>query len=267
MTLTDILTFLLIGGGAGILSGLFGIGGGIMIVPAVVLLTGMNLKAAYGTSLASLLLPVGILGCIVYYKEGLLDIKAALSVALGIICTIALGAYLANSLDNFILKICYSVFLSYMGLKFIWPLVFNRNAQTKNTDSKILTEPENSSKEPPYLKCFLIGLLAGLVAGFFGIGGGAVIVPMLILWLDFNTKQAIATSLGILLPPIGLPGVLIYYAAGNLNIPVAACVAFGLLFGTIFGAKLTVRLPGGVVKAAYGILLILTSIKFSINFL
>ncbi len=269
MTFNDIVIFLLIGGGAGILSGLFGIGGGIMIVPAVVLFTGMNLKEAYGTSLASLLLPVGILGCIVYYKEGLLNIKAALSVALGIICTIGLGAYLANNLNNFILKICYSIFLFYMGVKFIWPLLFHGNYREQPADSQIDFESEKlmNRQQSPYLKCFLIGLLAGIVAGFFGIGGGAVIVPMLTLWLGLDTKQAIATSLGILLPPIGLPGVLVYYAAGNLNIPVAACVALGLLVGTIFGAKLTIRLSGGIVKAAYGLLLIITSIKFGINFL
>ena len=273
MTFNDTLMFLLIGGGAGILSGLFGIGGGILIVPALVLLSGMGLKEAYGTSLASLLLPVGILGCIVYYKEKLLNIKAALAVAFGIICTIALGAYTANILGTFELKICYSIFLIYIGIKFLNPVtslqnLFRRESQTKpdpGVEVQIPQPAESAADRQLYLKCYIIGLLAGIVSGFFGIGGGAIIVPLLTMWLKFDTKKAIATSLGVLLPPIGLPGVLVYYSAGNLNISIALCVAFGLLLGTIFGAKLTVRLPSRSVKAAYGMLLIITGIKFSLN--
>ena len=273
MTLNDTLMFLLIGGGAGILSGLFGIGGGIMIVPALVLLRGMDLKEAYGTSLTSLMLPVGILGCIVYYKERLLDIKAALMVAFGIICTVALGAYTANILGVDELKICYSIFLFYIGIKFIRPVAFIRMFFQKNDPRKVVsgnTQPAETPEEAIpvrhiYWKCYIIGLLAGIVSGFFGIGGGAIIVPLLAMWLEFDTKKAIATSLGVLLPPIGLPGVLVYYSAGNLNMPIALCVSSGLLIGTIFGAKMTISLSSRSIKAAYGILLIMTGIKFSIN--
>ena len=275
MGFTEAVIYILIGGGAGILSGMFGIGGGILIVPSIILLTGMNLKEAYGTSLAALLLPVGIFGCIVYYKKKLLDIKTALIIAAGIMCTIGFGAYLANILDLVVLKISYSIFLFYIGLKFIKPLRLLRMAVSKSKVEAAENEPLSTqhvnfsttrlNNKSSYIKCFIIGALAGINAGFFGVGGGAIIVPLLTLWLSFDPKRAIATSLGVLLPPIGLPGVMVYYGAGNLNFEVATYVAIGLLLGTIFGAKITVRLPVGLIKSAYGVLLIITGIKFTLN--
>ncbi len=75
------LTFLLIGLGAGVLSGLFGIGGGILIVPALMLLARMEPTTATGTSLGALLLPVGMLGAWEYHKNGNINIGASLLVA------------------------------------------------------------------------------------------------------------------------------------------------------------------------------------------
>ncbi len=276
MGISEIVLYIIVGVGAGVLSGMFGIGGGILIVPALVLITGMSLKEAYGTSLAALLLPVGILGCIVYYREKLLRVKAALAVAVGIICTIGLGAYAANRLDPRLLRICYSLFLLYIGLKFIKPVKLwrsltrspNTNSEVENKDttaSSPTLEPQRPSGIGFYGRCLVIGLIAGVIAGFFGVGGGAIIVPLLCLWLRFDTKEAIATSLGVLLPPIGLPGVLVYYAAGNFELMTAIYVSSGLLLGTIFGARLTVRLPLKIIRAAYGVLLICTGIKFSLR--
>lgn len=273
MAVNDALIYFFIGSGAGILSGLFGIGGGVLIVPALMIFTGINIKTAYGTSLAALLLPVGILGCLVYYKERLLHIKAALAVALGITCSVGLGAYFASILGVFELKICYCIFLFYMGIKFINPIGFFRRKEGMNSLPAFSAAKQTADDLPDiqpavshiYWKCFGIGLLAGIISGFFGIGGGAIIVPLLALWLKFDTKSAIATSLGVLLPPIGLPGVLVYYTSGNLHLPTALWVAAGLLCGTIFGAKLTVRLPSRIIKAAYGVLLIATGIRFTLN--
>lgn len=264
------MIYFLIGGGAGVLAGMFGIGGGILIVPAIVLLTGMNLKEAYGTSLAALLLPVGIFGCIIYYKEKLLDFRAAGAVAFGIVCTVGIGAYIANILDLKILKICYTIFLFYTSFKFITPkklfkrhFAKDRNSTTAKEYSKELAIPE--VVKPMYMKCIAVGLIAGFMSGFFGVGGGAVIVPLLTLWLKIPAKEAIATSLGILLPPIGLPGVLVYHSAGNLNFGVATCIAIGLLIGTLFGARLTIKLPVKLIKTSFGVLLLVTGIKFALN--
>jgi uncharacterized membrane protein YfcA len=75
-----ILTLVLVGLAAGVLAGLFGIGGGVLIVPALVYFAAMPIKTATGTSLGALLLPVGLLGAMAYWKAGHVDVRASLLV-------------------------------------------------------------------------------------------------------------------------------------------------------------------------------------------
>ncbi|MCC7053118.1 MAG: sulfite exporter TauE/SafE family protein [Gemmatimonadaceae bacterium] len=105
------MQFLLIGLGAGLLSGLFGIGGGIVIVPALVVIAQMAQKTATGTSLAALLLPVGALGAWQYYKAGSLDWRAALLLAPGLFFGAFIGAKLALQLPGRDLQRAFAVFL------------------------------------------------------------------------------------------------------------------------------------------------------------
>ncbi|MCK7489564.1 MAG: sulfite exporter TauE/SafE family protein [Anaerotruncus sp.] len=88
------------------------------------------------------------------------------------------------------------------------------------------------------------------MAGMFGIGGGNIIVPLLTLVLHYPPKRAIATSLGAILFPFGIAGVLLYHKAGNLDLAAAAWIAGGLFVGTVFGARITISLPGRTVKLA-----------------
>lgn len=105
------MQFLLIGLGAGVLSGLFGIGGGVVIVPALVFLAQMAQKTATGTSLAALLLPVGALGAWQYYKAESLDLRAALLIAPGLAIGALVGAKLALQLPSRDLQRAFAIFL------------------------------------------------------------------------------------------------------------------------------------------------------------
>jgi uncharacterized membrane protein YfcA len=113
------LLFLAIGLAAGLLSGLFGIGGGIIIVPALLLLGRMQPNTATGTSLGALLLPVGALGAWQYYKSGHLDVRASLLIALGIFVGAYLGAVLMQDLDPVMAKRAFAVFLVVVSVR-IW---------------------------------------------------------------------------------------------------------------------------------------------------
>lgn len=105
------LLFLGIGLGGGILSGLFGIGGGVVIVPALALLAKFPAKTATGTSLGALLLPVGLLGAWTYHRTGNLDIRASLWIALGLFIGAYLGAQVVQHLTDLQLRRAFSAFL------------------------------------------------------------------------------------------------------------------------------------------------------------
>ena len=105
------LAFVAIGVLAGVLSGLFGIGGGVVIVPSLIFLAGLTPIKATGTSLGALLLPVGALGAIEYYRRGNLDIRAALLIAVGLFFGAWVGAKLAQQLTPVQLKRAFAVFL------------------------------------------------------------------------------------------------------------------------------------------------------------
>jgi len=250
---------ILVGVAAGVFSGLFGIGGGIIIVPSLILFAGFPLVKATGTSLAAILLPVGILGVVAYYRAKIIDLRASAYIAAGLLMSVALGAWLANTLPVDLMRKFFAVFCLYISWNFIDPV--RRFRIWKGKDVRARPEPTSNPRPSP-LTLIPIGLLAGVLAGMFGIGGGNIIVPLLTLGLGFPAKRAIATSLGAILLPFGLPGVLLYYHQGTLDLSAAAWVAGGLFLGTVFGALITIRLPSATVKFLYGLFLIFVAARF-----
>jgi len=109
------MEFLAIGITAGVLSGLFGIGGGIVIVPGLIMLAHMEPEMATGTSLASLLLPVGALGAWHYYRNGFVEIIPALWIALGLAVGAWFGAHIALNLSARVLQRTFAVFIIFVA--------------------------------------------------------------------------------------------------------------------------------------------------------
>ena len=113
------LLYILIGAGAGVLAGLFGIGGGLIIVPALVYAARMSQLTATGTSLGALLLPVGALGAWEYYRTGNLDVRAALFIAVGLFMGAFFGAKLAHMVTEVYLRRAFAVFLVLVAIR-VW---------------------------------------------------------------------------------------------------------------------------------------------------
>ena len=99
----------------------------------------------------------------------------------------------------------------------------------------------------------LIGALAGVAAGLFGVGGGIVLVPALIYWTGFSQHVATGTSLAVLLPPIGLAATLEYYRHGNVDVRAAVFLALGLFAGAWVGAWLANQMKGPHLRLAFGL--------------
>ena len=114
------MEFLAIGVIAGLLSGLFGIGGGVVIVPSLILVAGMKPEMATGTSLASLLLPVGAFGAWHYYQHGYVEIRPALWIAIGLTLGAFLGAHVALRLPVRDLQRVFAVFLAFIAVHLWW---------------------------------------------------------------------------------------------------------------------------------------------------
>lgn len=110
----------------------------------------------------------------------------------------------------------------------------------------------------------LIGLGSGVLSGIFGIGGGIVIVPSLILLLGMSVRQAVGTSLAALLLPVGILGVFEYVRAGQVDVRLAAVLALGLLVGVYVGARIGLGLPAELVQRAFGVMLILVGIRLAL---
>lgn len=120
MDTQTILIIILVGIAAGMLSGLVGVGGGIIIVPALIYFVGFSQKTAQGTSLALILLPVGILGALQYYKQGHIDFKVVGFLALGFIAGSFFGSKIALSLPQDTIKKIFAVLLIIVAIKMLF---------------------------------------------------------------------------------------------------------------------------------------------------
>ena len=107
----------------------------------------------------------------------------------------------------------------------------------------------------------IIGVAAGILGGLVGVGGGIIIVPSLVYFLSFSQKSAQGTSLGLLLLPVGILGVMQYYKQGQVDLKVVAILAIGFLAGSYFGSKIALSLPQETVKKIFAIMLLLIGFK------
>jgi len=111
-----------------------------------------------------------------------------------------------------------------------------------------------------FLLLLLIGLVAGILSGIFGIGGGIVIVPALIYLLGFSQHKATGTSLAVLLPPIGIAAVLEYYQHDNVDLSAALIIAAASILGAWLGSLFASRLSGPVLRLAFGVFVVIMGV-------
>ena len=107
----------------------------------------------------------------------------------------------------------------------------------------------------------LIGVLAGVFAGMFGIGGGLIIVPALALLYGMKQHAAVGTSLGALLLPVGALSAWVYWRNGNVNVKYSVLLAAGLLVGAFVGAKLVEPVSDVTLRRMFGAFLLIVSVR------
>ena len=107
----------------------------------------------------------------------------------------------------------------------------------------------------------LVGIAAGILGGLVGVGGGIIIVPALVYFIGFSQKTAQGTSLGLIMLPVGILGVLQYYKQGHVDFRVVGMLAVGFLAGSYFGSKIALSLPQETVKKIFALLMIIIAVK------
>lgn len=116
-----------------------------------------------------------------------------------------------------------------------------------------------------FIICLGLGLVAGVLSGLVGIGGGVVIVPALVFLLDFTQQKAQGTTIALLVPPIGFLAALTYYRQGLVDGKVAAYICLGFIVGGLVGARIATGMPGAVLEKIFGTVLLLIALKMLVG--
>jgi len=107
----------------------------------------------------------------------------------------------------------------------------------------------------------ILGLVAGILSGLIGIGGGTIIVPALVFLFGLSQHLAQGTTLALLVPPIGILAAWTYYKQGYVDLHIAALICLGFFFGGLLGAKFATKLSDIALERVFGIALLLISLK------
>jgi uncharacterized protein len=115
---------------------------------------------------------------------------------------------------------------------------------------------------PVQIILFLVlGIAAGVLSGFIGIGGGIIIIPALVFFLGFSQHMAQGTTLALMVPPIGLFAAWAYYKAGFVDIKAAVLICIGFILGSVLSAKYATLIPDDVLRKVFGGILLLVSLR------
>jgi uncharacterized membrane protein YfcA len=112
-----------------------------------------------------------------------------------------------------------------------------------------------------YSLYILLGLVAGIFGGMFGIGGGSVLIPAMVYLFGLTQHQAQGTTLAAMIPPIGLLAALRYYYSGNVKLGMAGFICIGFFIGGLIGANFVQNIPDLLLKRFFGVFLLLVSLN------
>ncbi|GMT41641.1 MAG: UPF0721 transmembrane protein [bacterium] len=256
--------FLLLGSFVGFMAGLFGIGGGGIMVPvltSIFLRQGVPVEnvvhLALGTSMASMIV-TSISSLRAHNSKGGVIWKVVRGMATGVIAGAFLSTFIASYLSSVYLAIFFAVFMAYVSIQ----MFFNK-------------KPKPSRELAGNTGLFIAGSGIGAISALVSIGGGSLTVPYL-TWQNVEVKKAIGTSAAIGLP-ISIAGTLGYlvngwassspqdFSFGFVYLPAALLISAASFFTAPYGAKLAYKLHVSVMKKAFSILLIILSIKMLVS--
>ncbi len=245
MPALDSLLEVLLGAALGFLGGLFGIGGGVLAIPTLGLLFGFSQQLAQGTAMVTVV-PNVYLALWLYQRRHRLSLRLGLALGLGSVLFTYLAALTALGLDSHLLRRCFAGFVGCVALYLVYNALATRLA---------------AAERPPLLsRRWLpgVGVLVGLIGGFFGVGGG-ILAPPLLTGL-FGAKQLEAQGWTLALVAPGATMALVTYGIGSqVNWRMGVLLALGGFLAVSPGVALAHRLPERLLKGSFGVFLLLAA--------
>lgn len=231
--------------------GLTGGGGSILAVPLLVYLVGENIHLAIGTSLVA----VGVTSLISsasYMRQSLVKFKIALLMAAPGLVSTYLGALINKQIKGPVLLLIFALLMIYIGYMM---------ASKKTPEKKEIT----GQKSINYPRILILGFITGFASGFFGIGGGFLLVPALFLGANLKMKEAIATSLFIIFL-FGMFGLASYMVQGReINLVISTVFVAGGSLGGIIGAFYAKRIDQLWLRRIFSVFIILIGLAVFIE--
>jgi uncharacterized membrane protein YfcA len=235
-----------IGFAAGILSGLFGVGGGIITTPAIQELLGGAPYVAIGTPLP-VIIPTAIVGGATYARAGEVSWRAIRFAAVpGVACAIA-GAWLTSLVDPHWLLLVTAVLIGWQAIRV-------------GFGGEYAVSPRGSTPGWAYA---LLGGFTGFVSGLLGIGGGIVFVPLVTTMLGMPLKRALGTSL-VLIAIVAIPGTIVHAALGHIDWAIFAVLVIGVVPGARIGAGIALGTRERTLRHLVGGFLLAVSFVYGI---
>jgi hypothetical protein len=260
---------ILMGLAVGVLVGLMGIGGGVVLVPSMVYLLGMDQHVAQGTSLFLQLPPLGLGALLVYWRAKRVDLWAGAACALGFLIGGYFGSKIAIGMESRDLRGAFGIFI-IAAASLLWWKSRPKPAESAPTPGldhdQTLDAPRDATSRPGTrspVRLLLILILAtgvGVCSGLFGVGGGVLLVPLIVLLFAFDQHVAQGTSLVALVLPVGLLAFLNYANAHEVNWKVGLLIMPGVFLGGLAGGRLAQKLSPRRMRRVFAALLLLLGI-------
>ncbi len=235
----------------GFVASLLGLGGGVFMTP-LLLLAGFvaTQQEAAGTSVAAVLF-TGISASIAYYKRRAIDAHIGLLFMPSALAGVFVGGYIASAVRSSWLTIAFGVFLLY-------PMMMMLLGKTPRELRPIAKGEASGLKF--YLLIAVLGLVAGTATKVFGIGGGTIFVPSLVMFLGFDITTAAATSLFVMIPT-ALASSMTSGFAGTLHLELAVPLILGIVIGAQIGPRVGARVPKKRLRQLFALVLLYAAVN------
>jgi uncharacterized membrane protein YfcA len=249
---------------AGVLSGMFGIGGGLVTTPAIRLLLGFPALIAVGTPLP-VILPTAVAGAVSYARRGLADVRAGVVIGLAGAPVAVVGAWLSGVIGGRWIMVLTAASMLYVAAD----MAVRARSEVADAPEAEGAPAESAADSiapvrAPLAPLIAIGVAAGLYSGLLGLGGGFVVVPALARWLGFPLKRAIGTSL-VTVALLSVPGSAAHLALGHVDLSLAAWLVLGTVPGALIGARLTAAARERHVAFAFATALAVTGVVLAVS--